>query len=67
MISILHFYTDLHTVAVIKAPKNYQSLSAGFRDIFTEINNLIDSPVISIQDVDYEVIFYLCSDYKVKS
>ena len=56
---------DIHTIAVIKAPESYETLSVGFRDVFTDINNLIADPVISIQEVDYEVVFFLCSDYKV--
>ena len=56
---------DIHTIAVIKASESYETLSVGFRDVFTDINNLIANPVIFIQEVDYEVVFFLCSDYKV--
>ena len=65
IVIILVPLTDLYTVAVIKVKEDYQNISTGFKDIFADINNLISNPVISIQHVDYEVIFYLCSDYKV--
>ena len=56
---------DIHLVAAIKAAENYDNLSTGFKDVFVDINNLIADPVISILEEDYEVVFYLCSDYKV--
>ena len=37
---------DIHTKAVIKASESYETLSVGFRDVFTDINNLIANPVI---------------------
>jgi len=37
-------------VAAIKAAENYDNLSTGFKDVFADINNLIDNPVISILD-----------------
>ena len=56
--------TDLHTVAIIKAEEKYENLKEGFANCFNEINQLIESPGIQINGVDYELIFYLCSDYK---
>lgn len=50
---------------MIKATENYENLSVGFRDVFADINELITNPVMTINEVDYEIIFYLCSDYKV--
>ena len=55
---------DLHTVAIIKAEENYDNLKAGFQNCFNEINQFIENPEITIDGVDYELIFYLCSDYK---
>ena len=57
---------DIHLIAAIKAAENYENLSTGFKDAFAEINKLIANPVVSIFEEDYEVVFYLCSDYKVK-
>ena len=57
---------DIHLIAAVKAEENYDNLSTGFKDVFADINNLIANPVISILEEDYNVVFYLCSDYKVK-
>ena len=58
-------HLDLHLVAAIKAAENYRNISVGFANIFNEINRLIDNPSLTINGIDYEVEFFLCSDYKV--
>ena len=55
----------MHTIAIIKASESYENLSIGFKDVFADINQLAKNPEITIGAVDYETIFYLCSDYKV--
>ena len=62
-INFLHI--DVQTVAIIKAAENYQDLSEGFGDVFKEINELIESPKVTIDGEIYTAIFYLCCDYKV--
>ena len=59
------FITDLHTVAIIKAEENYENLKKEFMNCFDQINQLIENPEIEIKAVDYKLIFYLCSDYKI--
>ena len=56
---------DLHLVAAIKATENYENVSVGFANTFNEINQLIYHPTLTINGIDYEVEFFLCSDYKV--
>ena len=58
-------HLDLHIVAAIKAAENYQNLSVGFKNIFYEVNRLIQNPELMIDGIIYELEFYLCSDYKV--
>jgi len=36
-----------------------------FMNCFDQINQLIENPEIEIKAVDYKLIFYLCSDYKI--
>ena len=55
---------DVHSIAIIRAEENYEHLAEGFGDVFTEINELIESTEITIYGI-YTVIFYLCCDYKV--
>ena len=61
----LYVHVDIHTVAVMKAEKNYDNLAESFRNVFDEINNLVENPTRTIDDESYTVIFYLCCDYKV--
>ena len=49
----------------MKAPEDYENLAEGFNDVFTEINQLIDNPKITINGEIYTLVFYLCCDYKV--
>ena len=51
-------YVDVQTVAIIKAAENYQNLSEGFGDVFKEINELIESPKVTI---DGELYSYILS------
>jgi len=57
--------TDIHTIATIKASENYENVAQGFRDAFNDINQMIVNPVILVNGKNFNVVFYLCSDYKV--
>lgn len=57
--------TDLHLVAAIKAAENYENIAVGFANAFNEINGLINNPILTINGVDYDLDFFLSSDYKV--
>ena len=58
-------HLDIHVVAAIKAAENYENVSVGFRNIFYEVNRLIENPTLTIDGIIYNLEFYLCSDYKV--
>jgi len=57
--------TDIHTIATIKAKEDYDNIAQGFRDVFSDINDIIANPVISVNGRDFNTVFYLCCDYKV--
>jgi len=56
--------SDIHIVAATKAAENYRNVSVGL-NIFFEVNRLIESPTLTIDEIVYTLEFYLCSDYKV--
>ena len=60
-----YMYTDMHTVAVMQAEETYGNLAMSFQSVFGEINNMVKNPVLTIYEQSYNVIFYLCCDYKV--
>ena len=59
------FASDVHTIAVIKAPESYENVEEGFRDVIAIINNYIRNPRITICGEEYDMKFTMCSDYKV--
>ena len=62
----LIFCIDVHSIAMIRAAENYEDLAEGFGDVFTKINELIESSEVTIYvENSYTVIFYLCCDHKV--
>jgi len=63
----LYVNADIQIIAAIKGSEKYENLATGFRDVFNEINHYIANPRIQIEDEEYKLIFYLCSDYKVAS
>ena len=62
---IVFFFTDIHTISVIKTTENYVNISTGFQFSFTEINALLQSPQITVAGKMYQLNFYFCCDYKV--
>jgi len=58
---------DIHVVVAIKAAENYSNISVGFRNIFYEVNRLIQDSALMIDGINYDLEFYLCSDYKVNT
>ena len=53
-------------MAVMKAEESYENLAKSFQNVFAEINNMVDDPTLTIDQENYKVIFYFCSDYKVQ-
>ena len=62
---IIFTHADIQIIAAIKGSENYENLATGFKNAFNEINSYIAKPSIQIQEEEYKLIFYLCSDYKV--
>ena len=58
---IVFFFTDIHTISVIKATENYVNISTGFQFSFTEINALLQSPQITAVGKVYQLNFYICA------
>ena len=50
---------DVHSIAIIRAAENYQNLEEGFDDVFTEINELMESLKVAIYEEIYTFIFCL--------
>ena len=44
----LIFCIDVHSIDMIRAAENYEDLAEGFGDVFTEINELIESSKLTI-------------------
>ena len=51
-------YTDLCILAVIKGSEDYQHLAHGFKDSFTEINEMIANPALTIEGIWYTLEFF---------
>ena len=48
----------------MKAEESYENLAESFQNVFAEINNMVDDPTLTIDQENYKVIFYFCSDYR---
>lgn len=55
----------IHTVAIIRASEDYETISEGFKDFFQSINDLVNNPLITVDGVQYELKLFFCCDYKV--
>lgn len=60
-------FTDIHTIAAIKAAEKYEELAEGFKDAFSAINFYVKNPIITISGIEYTLELFLCADYKVAS
>ena len=54
-----------HTFAAVGTGESYEALSTAFADVFKEINEMIQSPAIVVNGVQYDLDIYLGGDYKV--
>ena len=59
------YFSEVHTIAAIKAAESYENLSIGFKNVFEDINNIVDNPHIMVLGKEYKLLFFLSSDYKV--
>ena len=67
MAGLIDIFTDVHTIAVIRAAENYENIKEGFHDAISAVNNYIKNLKINICDNEYKLKFAMCSDYKVAS
>ena len=58
---------DIYVIGAVKAPESYSTIAEAFGEIIQQVNEMIASPVIDVDEVEYKMEFYLCSDYKVCS
>jgi len=58
-------FVAIHTIAAVKVKEDYNGIAEGYSDCFETINEVISSPQITINGVDYNLEFFLCCDYKV--
>jgi len=54
-----------HTVAVVNGSESRQTLEESFKDVFLEVNKIIDDGFIDIDNKKVGVDIYLGGDYKV--
>ena len=54
-----------YTFAVIHAMESYDALETGLKDVMAEINEVIHTPKITIDESEYVLDIFLGGDYKV--
>ena len=50
----------MQTVAVMQAEEAYKNLVTTFMSVFGEINQMVKSPIFTINEQEYTAILYLC-------
>ena len=60
-------YVDIHTVAVMKADENYHNLAESFKNVFEEINHMVENPYLTIDEQSYTVIFAVITRHELYS
>ena len=58
--------TGNHTVGIVCGTEDYDVLKASCKNIFAEINELVDAGEIEVDGNKIPLEFYLSGDYKVK-
>ena len=64
---IMHDVLFVYRCAAFKGDEKYDNIIAAFKNVFDDINELINNPTLMIDGVEHEVKFIFCSDYKVCS
>lgn len=58
--------TGNHTVGIVSGSEDYDVLKASCKDLFAEINELVDEGEIEVDGHKVPLEFYLSGDYKVR-
>lgn len=53
-----------HTIAVVNGPEKYETLQVSFKNVFSEINSLIEQGAITVDGQEVKLEFFLGGDYK---
>jgi len=61
----LFFVLGNHTIAVVKGPEDYSTLSDGLKNVIDAVNTLIDDGCLYIDGKRVNLHFHLGGDYKV--
>ncbi len=65
-VHVQYMFIGVHTIAVLRGSEDYTTLKEGFQPVLDEINELVESRLIEVQDTFYELEFFLGGDYKVQ-
>jgi hypothetical protein len=57
----------IHPFAILSGKENYEVLQTAGREVFKEINDLIDAGKTYINGKEIQLEFYLGGDYKVSA
>ena len=65
--AVMHVYYTIgnHTFAILSGNENYMILKEGFAPVLVEINDLINRPVLKLNDKIVDLSIILGGDYKV--
>ena len=64
--SYICILTGNHTVGIVSGSEDYDVLKASCKDLFAEINELVDEGEIEVDGHKVPLEFYLSGDYKVR-
>lgn len=56
---------DICTIAAVKSSESYDNLAIAFKNVFDDINNMIENPHLTIGETTYTLELFLTADYKV--
>ena len=56
----------VRTIAVVAGQESYETLRDGMKDVFQEVNDMVEEKKIDVDGKTIELDFYLCGDMKFK-
>ena len=62
---ILVLFSTLYTLRLACSFSNFDTLSKSLSDVWMEVNELIETPVITVDDCQHRLEFFLGGDMKV--
>ena len=60
-----NLYSANHTVALVMGKEDHETLRESLANVISDVNKLIDAGKINVEGRDFELEFFLGSDYKV--